>query len=118
MASITDDNISLDARTESTWQQGYPTLAGYMSKAPESTILRRFVALNTQNLLYYQAELISLEKQLRQQESEAAQTPSCDPRSRFARDWDWLSMTATDGCMSTQMMLAKRLRVVLREYSM
>jgi hypothetical protein len=79
MTSITDDAISLEDISEPALQRGYPTIAEHMSKSPENTILRRFAALNTQTLLYYQAELISLEKQLRQHEGAAAEAPSCDP---------------------------------------
>lgn len=119
MASTADDEVSLQSIGSPPLQRGYPTLSAYMSKSPSSTILSRFSALNAQNLLYYQAELILLEKQLRQQEFVAGQTPSCDPRSRFARDWEWINITETDtGFEQTQITLIMRLRTVLREYSM
>ena len=117
MTSITDDAISLEDLPEPALQRGYPTIAEHMSKSPENTILRRFAALNTQTLLYYQAELILLEKQLRQHEGTAAEAPSCDPQSRYARDWDWFRIIGSDGCMTPQMALTMRVRVVLREYS-
>jgi hypothetical protein len=41
---------------------GYPKLARHMGASPEIAIFRRFGALNAQNLLYLQAELVHLEK--------------------------------------------------------
>jgi len=117
MTCSTNNGTSLSDLSEPPLQRGYPTLSAYMSKTPENTILRRFSYLNTQNLLYCQAELISLETHLRQEEAAAAKTPSCDPQSGFARDWDWINFTGRDGCMKPQMALALRIRAVLKEYN-
>jgi hypothetical protein len=48
---------------------GYPRLAQLMSLLPPTTIFRRFGALNARVLLYYQSELMLLEKQLKEVEA-------------------------------------------------
>jgi hypothetical protein len=45
--------------------EGYAKLAWLMGAHPEVAIFRRFGALNAQNLLYLQAELVFLEHKLR-----------------------------------------------------
>jgi trans-aconitate methyltransferase len=47
---------------------GYPKLARYIQTYPECAIYRRFGSLNSQNLLYFQADLTHLEQKLRQLE--------------------------------------------------
>ena len=44
--------------------EGYAKLASFMASDSEFAIFRRFGALNAQNLLYYQAELMDLETHL------------------------------------------------------
>ena len=44
---------------------GYPKLASRISQKPELSIFRRFLSLNTENLLYMQAELAILELELK-----------------------------------------------------
>ncbi|KAF2807039.1 uncharacterized protein BDZ99DRAFT_538101 [Mytilinidion resinicola] len=94
---------------------GYPRLAGFMSLAPETVILRRFTALNIQNLLYLQAELKHLETELRAQEKFDAQTEK-GKRQMYARDWFWLSMSEEDED-GRQWGIVKRMRGVLKEYN-
>ena len=50
--------------------RGYPKLAGQMGLRPEVAIFRRFGALNAENLLYFQAELALLERDLQEQQRE------------------------------------------------
>jgi len=47
--------------------KGYPKLAGQIELCPETAIFRRFGALNAENLLYFQAELVWLETELTKQ---------------------------------------------------
>jgi hypothetical protein len=47
---------------------GYPSLAGQIELRPETAIFRRFGSLNAENLLYLQAELTSLERELQLQQ--------------------------------------------------
>jgi len=45
--------------------EGYAKLSSLMGTDPEFAIYRKFAALNAQNLLYYQAELMGLEAEKR-----------------------------------------------------
>lgn len=98
---------------------GYPKLSGYMGLLPQIAIFRTFSGLNAQNLLYLQAELTHLEKELRKAEK-------CDSlstegkRAIYRRDWFWLSESASSKCFesSNQWGLVLKIREVLRQYSM
>lgn len=57
-------NASTASSSHSPLATGYPHLADFMSKAPETQIFRSFGYLNVLNVLRLQAELHSLEKQL------------------------------------------------------
>ena len=45
-------------------RKGYPKLAAWMAKHPETAIFRKFGDLQLRSLLYMQARLISLEQDL------------------------------------------------------
>lgn len=94
---------------------GYPKLAARMEIQPESAIFRRFGWLNAQNLLYLQAELISLEKQLRERQV-ADSTHTTGKKAQYALDWFWLSQSEDDGD-TEQLDLVLRIRALLDEYS-
>ena len=74
--------------------EGYAKLASLMGAYPEVAIFRRFSALNAQNLLYLQAELASLEKDLwaRAAEDNASDDPD---RAVHSTDWYTLSQSIT-----------------------
>ncbi|KAL1636000.1 hypothetical protein SLS56_001352 [Neofusicoccum ribis] len=88
-----------------------------MGEMPEVAIFRRFGALNAQILLYMQAELVSLEKQLHQLQARDAAAPS--PRSMYAVNWFRLrnSEDLGEGDDDEQWELVKEIRVKLREYN-
>jgi hypothetical protein len=88
-----------------------------MSTAPEISIFRRFEALNRQNLLYLQAELTRLERQLRNIEADSAACDASDPRSRYSRDWEWMNITDEKFNVNPQWQLFMRVRGTLKEYS-
>jgi hypothetical protein len=92
-------------------------LAEHMGSTPEVSIFRRFETLNRQNLLYLQAELTALEKELRNLEAESATCDAADPRSQYSRDWEWMNMTDEKSNMNPQWQLFLRIRVILKEYS-
>ena len=80
---------------------GYAKLATLMGAYPEVAIIRRFAALNAQNVLYLQAELVNLESRLRKFERQDQN--SGDPiRVDYALDWFKLS-NATDVSQSTDL---------------
>jgi len=108
--------------TPSNFVRGYPRLAYRMAQSPQSAIFRRFAALNTQNLLYYQAELQSLEAELRRLEIADAAAQGVGPevkmRNKFAKDWYWLDESKElDGELGEQARLFEKIRVKLKEYS-
>ena len=101
---------------------GYPRLAHEMGSIPELAIYRRFADLNNQNLLYYQAELVMLERKLRRQER-ASSISSADTSNselkdathlEYAKDWYWL---AEEDPNNRQWQTVLRLREVLKDYS-
>lgn len=95
--------------------KGYPKLAGQIELRPETAIFRRFGALNAENLLYFQAELVLLESALRQQQ--LADSLSSHPRrSKYALNWYQLSTSQGDGD-AQQLHLVFRIRETLRQYS-
>ncbi|KAH7327554.1 hypothetical protein BKA65DRAFT_528375 [Rhexocercosporidium sp. MPI-PUGE-AT-0058] len=94
--------------------EGYPKLASHMAAWPSSCITRSFNNLAIKNILYLQAELVSLEGELRRVEL-------CDSQSServntlFSKDWYWLnnSLESND---STQMKIMLKIREVLHKY--
>jgi len=99
---------------------GYPKLACEMGSMPEIAILRRFASLNVQNLLYFQAELVILEKELREMEIESSRL-QCEGRPRmpeagYAQDWYWLGHDDNDP-RNKQWQTVLRIRQRLKEYS-
>jgi hypothetical protein len=46
----------------------YSALAGFLSSLPEEIAIRRFRELHVQSLLFYQAELVQLQRELRELE--------------------------------------------------
>lgn len=118
MASFIDDNVSIHSGpTQLKITDGYPKLAEHMSSAPEISIFRRFEALNRQNILYLQAELTTLERELRNLEAESATCDAADPRSQYSRDWEWMNTTDENSNVNPQWELFLRIRAILKEYS-
>lgn len=95
--------------------EGYPRLAGQMGDFPETAILRRFSTLNSQNLLYLQAEIIHLESELRELEMSNSKAQDSQ-KHMYARDWYWLkeSVEKDDGAQWRAML---KIREKLKEYS-
>lgn len=98
--------------------KGYPKLAGQIELRPETAIFRRFGALNAQNILYLQAELVLLENELRDQQR--ADCLSGHPRkSKYAESWYQLrTCQERDDGDVRQLDLILRIRETLRLYSM
>jgi hypothetical protein len=118
MVSFVDDNVSIHSGpTLPKIIDGYPKLAEHMGSGPEISIFRRFEALNRQNLLYLQAELTALERELRNLEAESATCDTAEPRSQYSRDWEWMNMTDENSNMNPQWQLFLRIRAILKEYS-
>jgi hypothetical protein len=94
-------------------KEGYEHLAQFMGKYPALAIFRRFGALNLQNLLYLQAELLYLEDELQQIIQEDNQKGG----AVFSRDWYALREGSESG-ENTQYQLLLEIRKKLFEYSM
>jgi len=86
-----------------------------MGSHTELAIFRRFGAINAQNVLYLQAELVHLELQLREhaREDENSNHPK---RTLFSLDWQRLSESSADSD-DKQWKTILRIREVLKEYS-
>lgn len=105
---------------ENAWEDesppaGYPRLAEKMSRIPEIAIFRRFGSLNAQNLLYLQAELVSMEKRLQKFQGQDSRS-GIGNRKKYARNWYFLSQSRKDG-NEKQWKLVRQIRQVLKEYS-
>ncbi|KAL9109279.1 MAG: hypothetical protein Q9227_006034 [Pyrenula ochraceoflavens] len=96
---------------------GYSVLSFLMGAYPEVAIFRRFGSMNARNILYLQAELTSLEKQL--SDAEKADLESDHPdRSIYSRDWRTLaeSIEAPEDD-SLQWRIFLKIREKLHEYN-
>jgi len=97
--------------------KGYAKIAALMGKYPESSFISQFSALNIQDLLYRQAELIGLQQNLRRLE-ESNDYSNDDEKARFATDW--FALSSADGHEkggSEQWELVLEIRQKLKEYS-
>lgn len=93
--------------------EGYARIAKFMGRHDDYAIYRRFRHLNTQNLLYLQAELVHLERQL----SSLAKRDMLHPdRLYFTKDWWSLSQNEGDED-SEQWEKVLEIREKLDEYS-
>lgn len=70
--------------------EGHAKVAAMMGAHPEVAIFRRFGAINAQNLLYLQAELIELERKLKKYAEEDANSKH-PKRILYSRHWLSLS---------------------------
>jgi len=95
--------------------QGYERLAQFMGTYPELAIFRRFGALNLQNLLYLQAELLHLEDELKEIIKEDNENPN---RFVFSRNWYALHQASFDGEQNRQYRILIEIRERLHQYSM
>lgn len=93
--------------------EGYAKLAALMGAHPDVLFLRRFGALNAQNLLYLQAELVQLEHEFRECSSEN-ESSADNHRRNFSKDW--FTLAHSDGGHEKQWILMLRIRQKLKEY--
>ena len=95
--------------------EGHAKIATFMSQNTEFAIFRRFRKLNYQNLLYLQAELIHLERDLR----ELAERDSNDAnRTFYCKDWWFLAQNEEEHDDREQWEKVLQIREKLKEYSM
>ena len=97
--------------------EGYTLLGKRMGDHSGLAIFRRFAALNNQNLLYMQAELVTLEADLRSIElsNSSSENEAC---TLYARDWRILEQAQQiEGKDQTQWQLFDQIRLKLKLYS-
>lgn len=95
---------------------GYPKLAEHFGNNPDFASVRRFGALSARNLLYYQAELLELEKELEDIEERDNTNSLYDVTKDRAASWIWLGGKG-NLANREQYDLVLRLRVLLQQYS-
>lgn len=99
--------------------EGHAKVAALMGAYPEVAIFRRFAAMNAQNLLYLQAELIELERKLKMYATEDANSKH-PKRILYSRHWLSLSGSINnpehDDC-DKQWNIILTIRERLKEYS-
>jgi hypothetical protein len=96
--------------------EGYPQLASLMGTYPVLSIYRRFSVLNSRNLLYLQAELVELEKNLEEYTLEDIQSEDVQKR-RHARNWYYLGRVPEGSASCAQWHTMLAIREKLKEYS-
>ena len=106
---------SPEPRIPQSIMEGYPKLAAHMAIDPEYAIFRKFSALNAQNLLYYQAELVGLEHDL--EETAAEDRESLD-EEKHVFDNNWFRLSNAEPGKGFQHTQVLKLRQTLKEYSM
>lgn len=96
---------------------GYDHLASFMGFFPEAAIFRRFAVLNAKNILYLQAELLWLEKELEAVAEDDAQS-SNTKRREYSKEWFLLRQSGNDPHGSSQQWkIFKKIRKTLDKYS-
>lgn len=95
--------------------EGYAKLSSLMALDSEFAIYRKFGALNAQNLLYYQAELVTLETDLREIAMEDRRSSQDSEKRLFSENWYTLS-NAEPG-KDSQLKKVMQIRRTLKEYS-
>jgi len=96
--------------------EGYAKFARMMGEHPEMAIFRAFRALNTKNLLYLQAELVELERDLEVIADLDGASGSAQ-KEAYAYSWSALSRSAQEGD-GLQLQKVLTIRERLKEYSM
>lgn len=91
-------------------------MANFMGEYPEMAMVRRFRGLNARNLLYLQAELVQIEKELLELEKADAKDTNDPFKPLYARDFDWL-MQSADQEGNDQWRLIQKMKEKLKEYS-
>ncbi|PMD12783.1 hypothetical protein NA56DRAFT_453729 [Hyaloscypha hepaticicola] len=98
--------------------EGWPALAKLMNDTPDLEAFPSFTDLNLKSLLYYQAELIYLRKELHTVEwKDFRNSTGTDDSSKFSKDLVWVFMAVEDGNPPEQWALICRIRDVLEKYN-
>ncbi|KAL9617368.1 MAG: hypothetical protein Q9160_007816 [Pyrenula sp. 1 TL-2023] len=108
--------IEMSTFEHNTPVSGYPRLAQEMGNAPSIAMVRRFTDLSNESLLYFQAQLVILERELHDLQARDARLSASiepKPKPRCSRDWYWLGIDSPE-CDQWNKVL--EIRQVLKEY--
>jgi hypothetical protein len=102
---------------------GWPTLARTIANKPAFVAFPSFTDLNVKSLLYYQAELIKLRKELHKAEYQDFYHGDSS-QGRFAKDLEWLfdsvqsdSEQKDSEQSPEQLKILEKIRIILDKYS-
>lgn len=117
MHGMNSQTLSVSVQLEkSDSPRGYPLVANFMGEYPEMAMVRRFRGLNARNLLYLQAELVQIEKELLELEKADAKDTNHPFKPHYARDFYVLMQSAgQEG--NDQWILIQKMKEKLKEYS-
>lgn len=93
---------------------GYPRFAERMGVKPETLVFRKFTSLQARTLLYMQAELVELERDLQVREEIDANNPKGN-HTRYSKDFRYLRLSHKDGD-TTQLDLVRTIQEKLKIY--
>ncbi|KAL9032127.1 MAG: hypothetical protein Q9180_006684 [Flavoplaca navasiana] len=93
---------------------GYPRLAHLMGSDPALAIFRRYGSLNAQNLLYMQAEINELQRELQEIALED-RVSGHEEKERYSREW-W-RLARAQGANSLQWKKCLEIRQKLNDYN-
>ena len=96
--------------------EGYAKFAAMMGQHPEMAVFRTFRALNMKNLLYLQAELVELERDL-EVIAELDEASGIPQKAEYARSWVALNRSEAEGD-GYQLRKVLTIREKLKQYSM
>jgi hypothetical protein len=100
-------------------KNGYASVAAWIARDPdnETFVYRRFDKLSARNLLYFQSELLMLEKRLDELDQEVQMSESLDLKDA-ARTWELLVKQKEQGDSKAQerIKVLAELRMKLKEY--
>jgi hypothetical protein len=93
---------------------GYAKLSSVMSTDPEFAIYRKFGALNAQNILYYQAELMGFEDDL---QDIAARDRTSQDSEKLDFEGNWYELSHAGPGKDLRLRKFMNIRRLLKEYS-
>jgi hypothetical protein len=115
MVEIELNDMDPEAHAPVVKRNGYGFMGKLIGEAPETGIFRSFAALSAENLLYLQAELVSLETDWHALQ-EANKTSTDISKQRRIYDWDDLRNSGEAEDSENQWEDMLNIRKTLKEY--
>lgn len=117
MATIELGNVDIEAQIPMTRKGGYDLMGRLMGEVPETGIFRSFTTLSAENLLYLQAEMVTLETDWREAQQANKDSPDVAKQRRIY-NWDDLRHSGEAGDEQDQWDDVLEIREKLKEYRM